>query len=141
MKPTYRKTQARLTIYLHTPSEPLSTTITIQKSKNQIQLRAIPHISFGNTNNITFLGISGGYGYSTTLGALQNGIELDLSLFNSSNIDATMNTMTIGGSVIFSEVLPALQAAGKEFRKFTNYPSKETQRVCIGAHSADYSPG
>ena len=99
-------------IYAH-PANPLVPLITIKEYKSQIQFTPIPQMSFGKPNNTPFLSTGGGHGYSTTLGTLQNSIELDPSLFSSSNINATTNAMTIGGSVIFSEALPALQAAGR----------------------------
>ncbi|MCJ1397126.1 hypothetical protein MMC11_000318 [Xylographa trunciseda] len=74
-------------------------------------------ISYSHANSIPFLGTGGGHGYSTTLSALQNGIEMDLGLFNTSSIDTVANTMTVGGSVIFSDVFSALQEAGKELRE------------------------
>ena len=74
-------------------------------------------ISYSQANDIPFLGTGGGHGYSTTLSVLKNGIQLDLGLFNVISIDAAANTITVGGSVIFADVFPVLQTAGKELRE------------------------
>ena len=120
--PQGRRTESRklaLPIF-YTRHRTLGTVTTIKRYKSQTQFTPISQISFGNVNKIPSIGTDGGHACSTTLGALQNGIELDPSLFNSCSINATTKTMTIGGTVIFCEVLPALQAAGNGFRKFAN---------------------
>ncbi|KAI4154349.1 MAG: hypothetical protein LQ340_001728 [Diploschistes diacapsis] len=70
--------------------------------------------SYSYANNISFLATGGGHGYSATLGALNGGVESDLGVFNTSDVDLVANTLTVGGSVPFSNVFSALQAAGKE---------------------------
>nr|QPI71215.1 FAD-linked oxidoreductase [Ovatospora brasiliensis] len=45
---------------------------------------------------------------------LDNGIDIDLGFFNSVNVDAANNLMTIGGSVRFSQVFDPLYNVGKE---------------------------
>lgn len=56
----------------------------------------------------------GGHGYTTTNSQLDNGIDIDLGFFNSVNVDAANNLMTIGGSVRFSQVFDPLYNVGKE---------------------------
>ncbi len=77
-------------------------------ANTQTQFTPALQISYSHANHIPFLGTGGGHGYSTTLGALRNGIELDLSLFNSNSIETAANNMTVGGSVTFCDVFPAL---------------------------------
>lgn len=69
-------------------------------------------------NNISFLATGGGHGYSTSLGRLQGGIDIDLGFFNATRIDSVARTITVGGSVRASEVASALQEAGMEMREF-----------------------
>lgn len=74
-------------------------------------------VQYASANDIPFLGTGGGHGYTTTLGSLRNGISIDLGLFRDVSIDATGNTMTIGGSVRFGDIFGPLYAAGKEIRR------------------------
>ncbi|KAM0796584.1 FAD-dependent oxidase [Usnea florida] len=64
--------------------------------------------------NVPFLATGGGHGFSTTLGRLQDGIEIDLSFFRNVTVDKDASTMTIGGAVIFRDTFEPLSAAGKE---------------------------
>ncbi|KAJ5783898.1 CAZyme family AA7 [Penicillium psychrosexuale] len=73
-------------------------------------------VKYASKYNIPFLASGGGHGYSTSFGGLQNGLKIDLSLFNSVSIDKTASTMTIGGSVKFSQVMGPLFEAGKEIQ-------------------------
>jgi FAD/FMN-containing dehydrogenase len=66
---------------------------------------------------VPFLATGAGHGYSGSLGALQNGIELDLGNFNRVSVDATNDLMTLGGSVKFSDLMDPLYSAGKAIRK------------------------
>lgn len=78
----------------------------------------IKQVKYASKYNIPFLASGGGHGYSTSFGGLQNGLKIDLSLFNSVSIDKSASTMTIGGSVKFSQVMGPLFEAGKEIRKY-----------------------
>ncbi|KAL2821205.1 FAD-dependent oxidase [Aspergillus granulosus] len=71
-------------------------------------------VRYSSRNNIPFLAVGGGHGFTTTLGDLQEGLEIDLSLFNKVSVDAQDNRMTIGGSVRFRDIMDPLYAAGKE---------------------------
>ena len=64
------------------------------------------------------MGTGGGHGYTTTTGALKNGINIDLGGFKSVSIDAAASTMTIGGGVTFGDVLNPVYQAGKEIRMY-----------------------
>jgi fumiquinazoline A oxidase len=66
---------------------------------------------------VPFLATGGGHGYSGSLGALQNGIELDMGNFNNVSVDAAKNLLTIGGSVKFSDFMGPVYSAGKAIRK------------------------
>lgn len=80
--------------------------------------RIILQIKYASKHDVPFLASGGGHGYSTSFGALQNGLKIDLGLFNGVTIDTNQNTMTIGGSVKFSQVTGPLFKAGKEIRKY-----------------------
>jgi len=66
---------------------------------------------------VSFLATGGGHGYTWSLGRLQNGIQLDLSNFQTIDVDTAANTMTIGGGVRTENVTQDLAAMGKEFRR------------------------
>ncbi|KAI1098220.1 hypothetical protein F4804DRAFT_325398 [Jackrogersella minutella] len=67
-------------------------------------------------HNISFLATGRGHGASTTLEGLY-GIEIDLSNFNSVNLDVANDLLTIGGAVNFSQLYEPLYYAGKMLRK------------------------
>lgn len=75
-------------------------------------------MKFASEYNVSFLASGGGHGYSTSFGALQNGLKIDLGFFNKTTVDADHNTMTIGGSVTFGDIMEPLSNAGKEIRRF-----------------------
>ena len=79
--------------------------------------RIILQVKYAFKHNVPFLASGGGHGYSTSFGALQNGLKIDLGLFNGVTIDTDQGTMTIGGSTKFSQVVGPLFKAGKEIRK------------------------
>ncbi|GAW20842.1 hypothetical protein ANO14919_103540 [Xylariales sp. No.14919] len=64
---------------------------------------------------------------------LHNGIDIDLGNFDTVNIDADRNVMTIGGSVIFNNIFDPLYNAGKEIQ--TGYCS------CVGVVGATVGGG
>lgn len=73
-------------------------------------------VNYASNNSIPFLGTGGGHGYSTTTSALQNGLDIDLSGFNTVSVDDSASKMTIGGGVRFRDILDPVYAAGKEIR-------------------------
>lgn len=70
-------------------------------------------MTYSASHNIPFLATGGGHGYSGSLGALQNGLELDLGNFNSVEVDPERNLLTIGGAVRFRDVEQKVYEAGK----------------------------
>lgn len=82
--------------------------ITIQLTVSQIQI--------ATRNKISFLHTGGGHGISTTLGRLQNGVDVDLGNFDSVHLDAKRNLLTVGGAAVFSQAIDVLYGAGKELR-------------------------
>ena len=64
--------------------------------------------------SVPFLATGGGHGFSTTLGGIQDGIEVDLSFFRNVTVDKDSSTMTIGGATLFRDTFEPLSAAGKE---------------------------
>jgi FAD binding domain len=74
-------------------------------------------VRFATAHNISFLPSGAGHGFTTSYGTLQNGLEIDLSAFNSVVVDAAANTLTVGGGVKFGEIYEPLYSAGKEIRK------------------------
>lgn len=75
-------------------------------------------VSICSKYNVPFLATGAGHGYSTTLGRLQKGIEIDLGFFRNVTVDKNSSTMTIGGSVRFKDVFEPLAAVGKEISQF-----------------------
>jgi FAD/FMN-containing dehydrogenase len=74
-------------------------------------------VRYASQNNIPFLATGAGHGFTTTLGEVKNGLEIDLSQFNTVEVDKKHSRMRIGGSVRFRDVMDPLYAAGKEVRK------------------------
>ncbi|KAF2197103.1 FAD-dependent oxidase [Delitschia confertaspora ATCC 74209] len=73
-------------------------------------------ITLATANNVSFLVTGGNHGYSTTFSKLQNNLAISMRSFNSVTINATENTMTVGGGTLFSEVYDVLYNAGKEIQ-------------------------
>jgi fumiquinazoline A oxidase len=73
-------------------------------------------VTLATANQIPFLATGGGHGASITLAGCVSGIEIDLSNFNSVSIDADQNTMVVGASTVFEDIIPPLYEAGKEMR-------------------------
>ncbi|KAM7212104.1 6-hydroxy-D-nicotine oxidase [Rhypophila decipiens] len=71
-------------------------------------------VQYARSNRIPILTTGGGHGYSWSLNGLSGGIDIDLSNFNTIQVNSAANTMTIGGSVQTQHVTSALQAAGKQ---------------------------
>ncbi|KAI1170035.1 hypothetical protein F4777DRAFT_592257 [Nemania sp. FL0916] len=73
---------------------------------------AVAVVKLARSHGIPFLATGGRHGYGTTLGDLQNGLEIDLSQFNEVYINKTTATMTIGGGTTFADVMDPVYAAG-----------------------------
>ena len=74
-------------------------------------------ITFARNSSVPFLPTGGGHAFASSLEWLRNGIELDLSNFNTVRVDAKSNTLTIGGAVRFRDILEPLGQAQKELRE------------------------
>lgn len=71
-------------------------------------------VSFASSCDIPFLGSSGRHGFSTDLGKLHHGIEIDMSAFRNVSVNAKDSTLTVGGGVRFLDVFDPVFDAGKE---------------------------
>lgn len=71
-------------------------------------------------NGVPFLATGGRHGYTTTLGRLQNGVAIDLSQFDTVEVNASARTVTVGGAVQIGELLDPLYDAGFWMRKCTS---------------------
>lgn len=78
-------------------------------------------VKFATALKIPFLATGGGHGFATTFARLQNGIEINLASFNTVTVDQSAQTMTIGGSVIFANLIEPLYNAGFELRQLFFY--------------------
>ncbi|KAI1465641.1 FAD-binding domain-containing protein [Daldinia caldariorum] len=59
----------------------------------------IQAVKLATSNGIPFLATGGRHGYTTTLGALNNGLAIDLGQFDTIRVDQHRGTLTIGGAV------------------------------------------
>ena len=73
-------------------------------------------MKYASTNHIPFLGTGGGHAYTTTVGSVNNGIDMDLGNFYEIEINTEANTMTAGANVHFANITSLLYSAGREFR-------------------------
>ncbi|KAL8704353.1 MAG: hypothetical protein Q9201_002478 [Fulgogasparrea decipioides] len=73
-------------------------------------------IQFSKRNKIPVLVTGGGHGYSGSLGALQNGMEIDMSGFKNVSIDSANGLMTVGAGVRFQDFMDQLYAVGRAIR-------------------------
>lgn len=80
-------------------------------------------VKFATTFHVPFLATGGGHGFATTFARLQNGIEINLGSFDSISVDKAASTMTIGGSVIFENIIDPLYNAGFELRQSAHLPA------------------
>ncbi|KFA74441.1 hypothetical protein S40288_08910 [Stachybotrys chartarum IBT 40288] len=93
----------------------------------------VQKIVYSSRNGVPFMATGGGHGYTTTTGAVEHGIDIDLGFFDGVSVDAANNLMTIGGSVTFHDVFDPLYSAGKEIA--TGYCS------CVGMVGATLGGG
>lgn len=71
-------------------------------------------VRYANGNDIPFLATAGLHGGTSTLGNLQQGINIRLRKMNSTSIAADGLSATFGGGILGLEVRDALWAAGKQ---------------------------
>ncbi|KAI0861222.1 hypothetical protein F4860DRAFT_503352 [Xylaria cubensis] len=69
-------------------------------------------VKLAASHGFQFLATGGRHGYGTTLGNLQNGVEIDLSRLNKVSINKSAGTMTIGGGTTFADVVHPVYEAG-----------------------------
>ncbi|KAK9425261.1 putative FAD-binding PCMH-type domain-containing protein [Seiridium unicorne] len=69
-------------------------------------------VKLATASKVPFLATGKRHGYTTTLGALHNGLAVDLSMFDSYSINKTTQTITVGASVSVAEFQHALYQAG-----------------------------
>ncbi|OQD81687.1 hypothetical protein PENANT_c026G10445 [Penicillium antarcticum] len=62
--------------------------------------------------DLPFLATGGRHSSSTTLSAMKNGLAIDLSRLNSVHVDAQAGTLTIGGGVVFGDIVGPVYEAG-----------------------------
>lgn len=67
---------------------------------------------------IPFLATGGGHSTSVQPGRLHDGLQIDLSNFDSVQVDSEKNLLTVGGATRFAQIIDILYDAGKQFRKF-----------------------
>ncbi|KAK3311874.1 putative FAD-dependent oxidase [Apodospora peruviana] len=97
---------------------------------------------FATACDIPFLATSGAHGFDTTLGRVKQGLEIDLSRFRAVSIDATANTLIVGGGVRFSDMIDAVYAAGKEISPLTTSPEQDHGTgPCVGMLSPTLAGG
>lgn len=88
-------------------------------------------VSFASRCDIPFLGSSGRHGFSTDLGKLRNGMEIDMSAFRNVSVDAETSTLTVGGGVRFLDVFDPVFDAGKEISTLKSLSLRLTQMLTI----------
>ncbi|OAK94599.1 FAD-dependent oxidase [Phaeosphaeriaceae sp. SRC1lsM3a] len=71
-------------------------------------------IKYATASNTPFLTTGGGHGFSTTLGRLRGGINIDLSNFKDVKVDPNKNTLTVGGAVRIGDVIAPLHETRKQ---------------------------
>ncbi|TVY40372.1 FAD-linked oxidoreductase [Lachnellula occidentalis] len=91
-----------------------SASITVRSESDVVKA-----VNIARDLKVPFLATGGRHGYGTTLGRLQNGISIDLSLLKSVSVNKDARTMTIGGGVRFRDMVDPLFAAGLQIQTGT----------------------
>ncbi|KAI1174361.1 hypothetical protein F4777DRAFT_387046 [Nemania sp. FL0916] len=73
-------------------------------------------LKIATSNGIPFLATGARHGYTTTLGNLKNGLALDLSQFNTVQVDKSKGTLTVGGGVRIDQIYDPVYEAGYELQ-------------------------
>ncbi|KAI1409703.1 FAD binding domain protein [Hypoxylon sp. FL1857] len=71
-------------------------------------------VKYANEKNLPFLAQSSGHGAITTVGRMQNGIEIWMNQLSSVDISDDGNTAVVGGGTLSKTVTDTLWAAGKQ---------------------------
>lgn len=82
-------------------------------------LLTAPQVKVATQHNISFLATGGRHSYTTTIQALHNGLEVDLSQLDTVKVDAAAQTLTVGPGVRVGDIFDPLYDAGLEIRKFS----------------------
>ncbi|KAI6083376.1 FAD-binding domain-containing protein [Hypoxylon rubiginosum] len=69
-------------------------------------------VKIARASNVPFLATGGRHGYTTTLGALQGGLAIDLSKMNEFNVDAASATITVGPGALIGDINGPILEAG-----------------------------
>lgn len=77
----------------------------------------IETIKFANANNKPYLAVNNGHGAITTVGKLQNGVQIWMRQLNSVKIAEDGKTATFGAGILSKDVTDSLWAAGKQTGK------------------------
>lgn len=75
-------------------------------------------VKYATENKMGILATGGGHGYSTALAGARQALDVDLGSFKHVSVNASANTMAVGGANIFADIYDPLYTAGKQFRKF-----------------------
>lgn len=92
-------------------------TITIEVGTEDDVIEAV---KFANEHDMAFLAVNNGHGAITTVGKLQNGIQIWMRQLDSVSIAEDGQTATFGGGILAKTVTDELWAAGKQTGEF--YP-------------------
>ncbi|KAI1379509.1 hypothetical protein F4677DRAFT_442487 [Hypoxylon crocopeplum] len=90
-------------------------------------------VKISSSNDIPFLVTGGGHGVSVQLAGLKEGIQVDLSQFNTVEFDENTQLLTVGGASKFSQVIAPLYQLGYQFPLGTAY--------CVGIVGATLGAG
>lgn len=71
-------------------------------------------MNFAVSRKIGFLAQGGRHGYAPELQKIQNGILINLEQLDHVRLDSTTGIATVGGGTVYSQVIDAVYAAGRE---------------------------
>lgn len=71
-------------------------------------------MKYANTHSREILAANRRHGWSQTLNRVHDAIMIDISTLKDITVDTAANTVTVGGGVRVGDVMPPLQAVGKE---------------------------
>ncbi|KAF6222867.1 hypothetical protein HO133_000918 [Letharia lupina] len=73
-------------------------------------------VKIASESHIPFFATGGAHGAELGFATVKNAVNIDLGNFNSTELDAANNLLTVGGSTTFSQFYDLLYNAGKEIR-------------------------
>lgn len=97
----------------------------------------LPKVRLSREYGIPILATGGRHGYVTTLGNLQGGLAIDLSLLDTVSVDQTTGTLVVGGGALMGSILDPVYEAGYEMRMYSSdiLTHRLTRQVEIGSCS------